>query len=60
MLEGIASQADAGLASRARAFLAAHPVKQGEKLVEQTLERLDVNVAFRQREAGGLASALGD
>ena len=48
------------LASRARAFLTAHPVKQGEKLVEQTLERLDVNVAFRQREASGLASALGD
>ena len=60
MLEGLAYQADAGLVSRARAFLATHPVKQGEKLVEQTLERLDVNVAFRQREAGGLASALGD
>ncbi|MDQ1396398.1 MAG: tricorn protease interacting factor [Acidimicrobiaceae bacterium] len=60
MLEGIAYQADAGLASRARAFLAAHPVGQGQKLIGQTLERLDVNVAFRNREATGLASALGD
>ena len=32
MLEGMAAQADPELAARARAFLTAHPVKQGEQL----------------------------
>jgi puromycin-sensitive aminopeptidase len=58
MLEGLAAQADADLAARARAFLDAHPVRQGEKSVAQTLERMDVNAAFRAREASGLAALL--
>jgi puromycin-sensitive aminopeptidase len=60
MIEGIASQADPGLAARARAFLEAHPVPQGAMLVAQSLERLDVNVAFGQREAAAVAIALGE
>ena len=58
MLEGLAAQADASLAARARAFLDSHPVRQGEKSVAQTLERMDVNVAFRTREAAGLPALL--
>jgi puromycin-sensitive aminopeptidase len=60
MIEGIAAQADTGLATRARAFIESHHVPQGALLIQQTLERLDVNVAFAQREGAGLASALGD
>jgi puromycin-sensitive aminopeptidase len=58
MLEGLAAQADAELAARARAFLDNHPVRQGEKSVAQTLERMDVNAAFRAREAEGLPALL--
>ncbi len=38
------------VADDVRRFLSANPVKAGQKTVEQTLERLDVNVAFRRRE----------
>jgi puromycin-sensitive aminopeptidase len=58
MLEGLAAQADADLAARARAFLDTHPVRQGDKSVAQTLERMDVNAAFRAREAAGLPGLL--
>jgi puromycin-sensitive aminopeptidase len=58
MLEGLAVQADENLAARARAFLDGHPVRQGEKSVAQTLERMDVNGAFRTREAAGLPALL--
>src|SRR5207302_7567321 len=57
MLEGVAIQADATLASELHQFLAEHPVK-AQLLVQQVLERLDVNVAFAQREGGQLATAL--
>jgi puromycin-sensitive aminopeptidase len=39
-------------------FLAAHPVPQGTKMVEQHLERLRVNVALRDREAERLGQHL--
>ena len=58
MLEGLGQQADEALAARARDFLEAHPVPQGDKTVAQTLERMDVNVAFRRREAADLAASL--
>jgi len=58
MLEGLAAQADADLAARARAFLDVHPVRQGEKAIAQTLERMDVNAAFCAREAAGLPALL--
>ncbi|HEX7167851.1 MAG TPA: M1 family metallopeptidase [Acidimicrobiales bacterium] len=56
MLENIGSLHLPDVAADVRSFLEAHPVKAGQKTVEQTLERLDVNVAFRQREGGRLAS----
>jgi hypothetical protein len=58
MIEGLAGQADANLAAEAHQFLADHPVPSGELQVRQTLERLDVNVAFAGREAGRLVDAL--
>jgi len=58
MIEGLAAQADATLATTARAFFAEHEVPLGELQVRQTLERLDVNVAFATREAERLLDAL--
>ncbi|MEY2446947.1 MAG: puromycin-sensitive aminopeptidase, partial [Acidimicrobiaceae bacterium] len=39
-------------------FFAEHPVPQGAKTLEQHLERLRVNVAFRERDHAALAAAL--
>jgi len=60
MVEGIAVQADPGLAARARAFLDAHPVPSATLLVRQTLERLDVNVAFARSQGRAIVPALRD
>lgn len=49
MVEGVAAQVDTGLATRVQNFLAANPVPQAQKLIEQTCERLAVNVAFADR-----------
>jgi puromycin-sensitive aminopeptidase len=43
-----------------RAFLTEHPVKAGQRTVEQTLERMDVNVAFRRREGERLPQVFAD
>jgi puromycin-sensitive aminopeptidase len=59
MLEGIAGVADAGLARRIHAFLADRPIRQGDKQLAQSRERLDINVAFAQRVAATLAEELG-
>jgi puromycin-sensitive aminopeptidase len=59
MIEGI-STLPPSIAGDVRRFLEANPVKAGQKTVEQTLERLDVNVAFRQREGERLAQLFGD
>ncbi|HET9443749.1 MAG TPA: M1 family metallopeptidase [Acidimicrobiales bacterium] len=56
MLENVAWLTSPDLARRVRAFLDAHPVATGQRTVEQTLERLDVNVALRLREGGRLAA----
>ena len=58
MLEGVTSLSTPELASDVHDFLDAHPLASKQKTVEQILERLDVAVAFRQREAGGLADAF--
>ncbi|MBW3649407.1 MAG: M1 family metallopeptidase [Actinobacteria bacterium] len=50
MIESVSLLATPELAGEIRAFLTEHPVVAGQKTVEQTLERLDVNVAFLQRE----------
>jgi puromycin-sensitive aminopeptidase len=55
MIENVSTLARPELADEIRAFLSAHPVKAGQRTVEQTLERLDVNVAFRLRSQETLA-----
>ena len=58
MLEGItALDTDDGVADVA-AFLAKHPLPQGEKQVEQLQERQRVNAALRAREADRLGQTL--
>ena len=54
MLEGITSLVDPDLARRVHAFLDAHPVAGGDKLIHQSRERLDVHVALRRREEANL------
>jgi puromycin-sensitive aminopeptidase len=46
------------LAGQVTSFVEAHPLPAGGRTVEQTLERLGVNVAFGQREGAGLAATL--
>ncbi|HVF32513.1 MAG TPA: M1 family metallopeptidase [Acidimicrobiales bacterium] len=58
MIEGV-SLLPSSIAGDVRAFLEANPVKAGQKTVEQSLERLDVNVAFREREGERLATVFG-
>jgi puromycin-sensitive aminopeptidase len=60
MLENVSTLVRRELAADARAFLESHPVKAGQRTVEQTLERLDVNVAFGEREGARLASVLSE
>ena len=56
MLEGITALSTPELAADVVEFFNTHTVKQGAKTLQQHLERLHVNVAFRQREAPSLAS----
>jgi len=60
MLEPLAALASAGEGTRARvsAWLDAHPLPRGERKLAQARERLDINLAFRQRVAGQLRTAL--
>ena len=58
MLEGVTALDRADLAARVHAFLAEHPLPQGAKQVAQHLERLDINVAMRERESDRLAAAI--
>jgi aminopeptidase N len=46
------------LAADVHAFLADHPLRSGQRTLDQTLERLDVNLAFASREGPGLGSKL--
>ncbi len=47
-----------GLADEVVEFIGRHPVPGGAKTIEQTLERLAVNVAFVERHGDGLARLL--
>ncbi len=59
MLEGVRGLCTPPeLADRVTRFVEAHPLPAGGRTVEQILERLAVNVAFAEREAGGLAGTL--
>ena len=58
MLETLSYVTDAALAGRIRAFMSAHPLRAGMQTVEQAMERMDVHVAFAQREAAQLPTAF--
>jgi puromycin-sensitive aminopeptidase len=58
MLEGTTTLTEPDVAADVRSFLEAHPVTQAQLQITQILERLDINTAFRQREATHLAGAL--
>ena len=55
MLEGIRSLSTPDVASEVFVFFEAHEVPQGDKILAQHLERLEVNIALRSREADRLA-----
>ena len=58
LLGGVTTLNTPELAADVEAFLAAHPVPQAVKTIEQHLERLRVNVALRERESARLGEAL--
>jgi len=58
LLEGIRSLSKPADAEVVKEFLANHPVPQSGKQLDQSLERLDINVAFRAREAGNLGDVF--
>ncbi len=59
MLQGIRTMcADRSVARRVTEFLGAHPLRSGQRSVEQAIERLWINVAFCEREREGLAQSL--
>ena len=58
MLEGITTLTDPTVANEIEAFFSEHEVPQGEKTLEQHLERQRVNVALRSREGERFGNAL--
>lgn len=58
MLDGIKALSYPEVAVEIEAFFAEHPVPQGALTLQQHLEKLQVNVALRQREAESFAKAL--
>jgi len=60
LLEGIRSLSKPDVADTVFAFFEDHEVPQGDKTLAQHLERLEVNVALRAREADRLAAHLLD
>ena len=57
-LGGLTALSTPELAADVRAFLEAHPIAGRERSVSQLLERLDVAVALRAREAAGMGALL--
>jgi puromycin-sensitive aminopeptidase len=58
MLEGIRSLATPDVAPEVFVFFETHEVPQGDKILAQHLERLEVNLAVRARESARLAEHL--
>jgi puromycin-sensitive aminopeptidase len=58
MLAGVRALDDPALAAEVEAWLDAHPIPQGKKHIEQSREKLRVNVAYRAREAERLSTGL--
>jgi puromycin-sensitive aminopeptidase len=59
MVDGVRVLSEPEVAQDVLSFFAEHPLPQGERTLAQHLERLRVNVAFREREREALATALG-
>jgi puromycin-sensitive aminopeptidase len=57
-LDAVSADGSAPLADSAHAFVEAHPLDGRERLIEQHLEILDVNVAFARRARAGLGELL--
>jgi puromycin-sensitive aminopeptidase len=57
-LEGIRGLSRSGTAAEVMVFFETHEVPQGDKILAQHLERLEVNVALRQRESERLTHRL--
>ncbi len=57
-LEGIRGLSKPSVAAEVLSFFETHEVPQGDKILAQHLERLEVNVALRQRESVRLARRL--
>ncbi len=58
MIAGLRVSSDEVLLADATSFVAEHPLPQAAKAVDQTIERMNVNVALRARSADQLAAAL--
>ena len=58
MLSGVTSLSGPGQADDVISFFDDHEVPQGHLTLQQTLEKLRVNVALRDRESGRFASSL--
>ena len=58
MLSGITSLSKSEQANDVLAFFEDHEVPQGKLTLQQTLEKLQVNVALREREADSFADSL--
>ena len=60
MLDGVKALSTPDVAADVMAFFESHKVPQGELTLRQHLERLQVNVALREREAERLGTALAE
>ena len=58
MLSGVTSLSQPEQASDVLAFFENHDVPQGQLTLQQTLEKLGVNVAFRERESASFCESL--
>jgi len=58
LLEGIRSLSKPSVASQVLVFFETHAVPQGDRILAQHLERLEVNVALRNREGKRFSHAL--
>ena len=57
-LEGLTALCTPGQAAAIHAFFDEHPVRSGQRTLAQILERLDVNVAFAERERQKVVKSL--
>jgi puromycin-sensitive aminopeptidase len=57
-LEGLTTLCTSAQAAEIHAFFQEHPVRSGQRTLDQILERLDVNVAFANRERARVVESL--